>query len=369
MKTFNKVQLENIAWGACLLGSGGGGALYNANQMLHALPKNWKVNVATVQEAVKAGGLAAVVAYIGAPSAVSDLANPIAAERAFIELNNLCKKQFGGPIKYLVPVEIGPISSLVSCIVASKEKISVIDADGAGRAVPALTLLTFSSLSPDPLVLANHTNIDAILKTPQVSMAEELTLSVISASNFGSIAGLAMWPMQPPELNKVLPEQLRGSLTLCHDLGSTLRNDPKPVPAARLLLKQHGYRNWLLGKCKITNVSSAITGGLDLGQVDMQGEGGVQLTVFNTNENLILWSSLKDRPLTIAPDLICYVTEQGKPYSNADLLRQRPVEDICLLLAEARPVLRQKPILPSFQKYLVANGYAGAYVPIEKLKP
>lgn len=366
MNIINKAELELVAWGACLLGSGGGGALSDANQMLKVLPETWTVNVATVDEAVKSGGIAAVVAYIGAPSAVTDIAHPVAAKRAFTELNDLCRKQFGEPIRYLVPVEIGPVSSLVSCIVASEEKIAVIDADGAGRAVPALTMLTFRSLRPVPLLLANRDDVVVSLSTPTVAVAEDLSLGVIGSPEFNSIGGLALWPMQPPALQSVLPRELQGSLTLCRDLGRTLREE-KSVPAARQVLETHGYGNRIIEKCKITSVSSTIIGGLDLGTVELQVEGGPDLTVFNTNENLILWSSQSDRPLAMAPDLICYVAEDGQPFSNADLLDHKPFENICLVLAEARPVLRQGAILKSFQKYLADHGYSGAYVPVNKL--
>ncbi len=364
MTKLTKDQLRSVAWGACFLASGGGGALLNAEQFLQVLPDEWSVDVIDATEAAP-DKIAAVIAYIGAPTAIGSVSKPVAALNAFDELNALCQESQQQSISYLVPVEIGAISTLVACIVASAKGIPVVDADGAGRAVPALTMLTLSSLNPNPLVLASSSGIDVNLKTKSVSIAEDLSLSVISSPSFGYVAGLGIWPMQASAFDQVLP--IRGTLSLCNQLGDILRHAQTPVPAARKLIDANGYTSYILAQGRVTKASSQIEGSLDVGEIVIQTQSGDTVTVLSTNENLIAWSSKRNTPLVIGPDLACYVSAAGQPYSNADFVPSKLPDDLFLIGAAAPKPLLEKPILTSFQSYIANVGYAGAYVPIAKL--
>jgi len=59
----------------------------------------------------------------------------------------LLEKSSGHKVQFIVPVEIGAVNSLVPMVVASNMNIPVVNADGAGRAVPTLSCITFSTNS------------------------------------------------------------------------------------------------------------------------------------------------------------------------------------------------------------------------------
>ncbi len=80
--------------------------------------------------------------------------NSQSAIAAFDRLN----KEYRGQIGYVIPGEIGAVNTIALILVAIDKGIPVIDGDGAGRAIPALTMTTFAALnlSANPTVLANN---------------------------------------------------------------------------------------------------------------------------------------------------------------------------------------------------------------------
>jgi DUF917 family protein len=63
----------------------------------------------------------------------------------------------GRPASYLVSPESGALGFSTVALLASRLGLAVVDADGAGRAVPELPMLTFyaGGVSPRPAILAN----------------------------------------------------------------------------------------------------------------------------------------------------------------------------------------------------------------------
>ena len=84
-------------------------------------------------------GYGVVVAYLGAPEAIKSANYPKGAVRAVEQVQQQLKGA-GKELKYVVPVEVGGLSSVVPCLVASRLGLAVVDGDGAGRAVPELTI-------------------------------------------------------------------------------------------------------------------------------------------------------------------------------------------------------------------------------------
>ena len=116
----------------------------------------------------------------------------------------------------------------------------------------------------------------------------------------------------------------------------------------------------------IKNSSEATSGGFDFGTVVISADDGSQVTIYNQNENLIAFSNKSYVPLAMGPDLICYLTTKGQVFSNADLKTLPKGAKIAVIGVPARQ-MRIKFILDQFQQALAGIGYAGSYVPIEKL--
>ncbi|MFT3735419.1 MAG: hypothetical protein QM776_10395, partial [Rhodocyclaceae bacterium] len=93
--------------------------------------------------------------------------------------------------------------------------------------------------------------------------------------------------------------------------------------------------------------------------------------LYNMNENLIAYSSSQSTPLIVAPDSICYYSEdEGAGFSNAtpdlevyyDFSANRSTgKKVSLIQVKAAPRLVATPgVLQSFTTLLRSIGYAGA---------
>ena len=125
-------ELKKIALGACFLGSGGGGGLKTSSDFIDNYlknlsedEKNRKLQIVDLKD-VQVGQTGIVVAYIGAPQKAGDIKCP----DAVCEVINKFGNDKG--IDYIIPVEIGPVSTIAACLTAHKMGKPVLNVDGAG---------------------------------------------------------------------------------------------------------------------------------------------------------------------------------------------------------------------------------------------
>ena len=347
-------MLQRLAHGACFLGSGGGGTLQSALGLI----QNFKcgsyypvdiVQVVKVEDATE--GDAVVVAYIGSPAKISFAPYPDGPVQAALQAADYLRKQ-GRKLAYIVPAETGALGFTVACLVAAKLGLKVVDADGAGRAVPSLPQLTFSmteGLSPNPAIVVNQDRnlcitvsaeilsavpFDIYENTMSVQAAKVEDLSgiidnlmrpIISEPDFDQFGGLALWIMTPEQMTKALP--IRNTLEKACTLGTRL-----PFLASTDILL--GYLNdaleirarRLFGPARLTSVEISTEGGFDVGKVDFT-DNGQTCTVQYQNESLIAGLKKQGAPFCTAPDSIAYFLEpagcsphEPRVFSNGDLL-------------------------------------------------
>jgi uncharacterized protein len=115
----------------------------------------------------------------------------------------------------------------------------------------------------------------------------------------------------------------------------------------------------------IASSEEQTTGGFDLGAVVLENAGR-SFRIVNQNENLIAWSDGRAHPVALAPDLICYLTVDGRPFSNADLSIPGSGE-VAVIGAAVDAAMRDPAIIAAFLPALRQAGYGGPYLPIEQL--
>jgi DUF917 family protein len=390
-------DLEALLLGGAFFGSGGGGTVTSARHLASHFKQGdyyptEKIRVVTVEEAT--AGEAVMVAYMGAPEAINHTFYPIGPVEAAKQVQvNLASQ--GKQLAYVVSPESGALGFLVAGLVAAKLGLSVIDADGAGRAVPSLPMLTYAAaeISPRPTILVSQGGLRVELDvTPSdgrdggaahqqnVSViVEQMTRPIVAAPQFGEFGGLAMWIMTPAQLPVALP--IRGTLSRALALGKTLETDGIKTAAAMIahLAKEYGITAYAVSPGgKLISAEVDTTGGFDLGKIRLRAAGHVYTVVYQ-NESLLAWDSALPHPVVLAPDSLAYFVEgEGqRVFSNGDLVlpdgKINPVVNdrpVCLLAWEADPELR-KPgglILDSFRHLLAQMGYLGPYVPVENLQ-
>jgi DUF917 family protein len=379
-------DFRNIATGAAILASGGGGGFYDALSILDELEGQQPSLSVTVQD-YDGTTDCCVIAMMGSPDAATDMT---LAEMQNSIVNTMIAYTSTAPmVGCFIAVETGAINSLAPLIAARSfgdDALWVVNGDGAGRAVPELPQTTFvntADLWPAPCALGN----DGDPKTPDMQYAvlnaytaaevETLAGGVLTA--FGSFAGVALWPSTANNNHALAGSYIPNTLTDAWALGKFLRDAATP-PATLAVADQIAAitgRNAepVVSNFYITDVSDATTSAsLDAGVIRLdnspdQADSTVTCYIYNLNENLIMYSNQQYPPLVIAPDSICYYSEStGQGFSNAtgDLEvyyanGQSTGKMVSVIWVQTAPQLyAAEGVVASFAGLLNKIGYAGA---------
>ena len=345
----NKEDLETMINGAAFFGSGGGGPVKVAKQMVRKM--SGVVKIASIEKAASdTSKMSAVTAYIGSPN--DSLHVSIDAPRnAVVALDRVCGQQLTHEtalhaslsletICYLLPVETG-VNSIVACVVANAFGIPVIDGDGAGRAVPMLSMLSYAYPKQHTFqtVLANSENDTYVLRLADVNKVESLVGPLITLNEHK--AGLVLWPMNAKKLTASVA--VPNTLSNCYALGKLLQDENflSDLPEA---LFEMGYPSCAaIGAGKISSIQNQTVNNLDNMFIDIQCDTHV-LRIISVNENLLAWQNDKTSPVAMAPNLISWVTEAGTAFSAADI--EQVGEDI-IILGEKNPKIHVYSIEPN----------------------
>lgn len=371
----NEDKLKHIAKGAAFLASGGGGS-YTISQKMIAdiLAQKHPVELISVSD-VQKKLRGAVIADMGSPDAMfshPEFSAPTAASDA---LEHWSRQH----LDFVLPIEVGAINSLVPMTVAARKGIPIVDADGAGRAIPQLEMTTYnqSGIAISPAALATGTNTQGIatssviLNVPNASALEALARPIIASSSFQEIAGLTCYPLTGEELKQAV---ISGTMTLAMQVGQAISQaTTKGQSAIDVLLTLPQLQPcYLLGRGKLISNTVKTKGGFDCGRVILENSAdGTQITLYYENESLIAYDH-NHTPLAMAPDSICCITEKGQPLSNADLPLGTDIPNapcIALIGLKSRKELRTTYVEQAFLNVLKQFDYHGDYIPIEKLHP
>ena len=418
-------ELQKIAYGACFLGSGGGGGIKTSFNYIDKYCKGGINKNLVITDLNKAQGSGIVVAYMGAPQKVGDVECPDAIckgiERFMEEMNG--KDQNFKGIDYIIPIEIGAVSMVTACLTAHKLGKPVLDVDGAGRAVPTLDLITYTtnahaSVNPTFLCSENENkdpNKDPLYRqikleifgdkkpdsdipfdkdSDAASKMESLTRPVLNMPEFDQKAGLVMWYFPDVTVLREPNACVPGTLTFCQELGGAIQPEKEKkgaFPDIKKLFSEKLFSEKLSSDKSIYTdikefchgtLDSATTltaGGFDAGVITIKGDSGHLYKIIFQNESLILWDSNSDKPLVMAPDLISYLIEDDEGqyvFSNGDImdgdaLKKDLHEKEIFVYGIAAPKVFFTPEMQSnIMRVLNALGYYGKiesfYKPLEK---
>ena len=306
-------DLEDLALGASLLGTGGGGDPYIGRLITQkTITEYGSPNVLEIAD-LDDDAIVYSVAGFGAPSVqIEKLINGDEVEFA---LNKL-EEYTGYKADALLPAEIGGGNSLLPVMLAACRKISVINGDGMGRAFPELQMnsLSIMGIKATPLVVVDEHLNYAILEAGDDKTAEELTRAL--AIRMGLRVFIACFPMHGKDVKKAA---IPGTLGIALEIGRSIREGRRAGDVISHLfnyLKTANYYNrpQVLFNGKIVEVLRETSDGFSSGickLVDSNNADRVASIRFQ-NENLVL--NVADKITAIVPDLICILDcETGDP--------------------------------------------------------
>jgi len=357
MKTWlvTESDLDRIALGAGILGTGGGGNAYlgklRARERLRA---GQRIEIMLPSDLHDDDHIISVGA-IGAPTVgiekIEQGAEGCRAVRAI-------EAATGKRATALFTDEIGGANALEPMIAAAQLGLPIVDADGMGRAFPELQMNTFFiyGATSTPGVLADEHGATVVYQN--VATARRLEKLVRAGTiAMGCSASFALPPFSGAQIKR---HGIRHSVSHAWRLGDAVigARVAKRDPVGEILHREAGR---ILFQGKIVDVHRWTNAGFARGTVSFDGLGAFassRLQIEIQNENLI--AQLDGEVVATVPDLICIVdAETARPISTEEIRYGMRVAVIGL---PASPLLRSMEALAVIGPR--AFGYDFDYQPI-----
>ena len=316
-RNIDRDDLERLAIGAGILGTGGGGNPYLGKLYTQRLLDEGATITMVDPLAVPDDALVAPVGSMGAPV--------VSVERIrrgdeFLRSLRALEKHLDCEITHVVCSEIGGSNSTSPMVLAAQTGLPIVDGDGMGRAFPELQMNTYMiyGIAASPVAISDPRGHVALFDHLSDATTLERYARAVTIQMGGS-SGVAGPVMSGLQLRRtVIPR----TITLAIDIGNAVLNARAghADPIDSVLMVSGGQRLFL---GKIVDVERRLVGGFARGVLSVEGMGaqaGQTLTIDFQNENLIARTGSGD-VLAVAPDLICIVDAETAEPVTTELLR------------------------------------------------
>ena len=339
MLAISSVQdIQDMARGAVLLGTGGGGDPYVGELFVTAQIKRGNFPKVIASSDVADDALVVSIAGIGAPSVIVE---HLVSERTLRRLLERAQTFYGRPIDALISAEIGGANSMFPLALSAISGIPVLDADGIGRAVPQLEMTTLSiyGCRATPILLVDDSGNAVTVETESDRMAGELCRVITGA--MGAMAFMAIYPITGRQAREFAVQR---TLTHTLEIGRAIRRarDGAGDVFADLiacLQSRDGRVARVLFDGKISDVRHETRDSWHWGQATVQGgAGGADQCVIEIRNEFIV-ARINGATAAIMPDLITVLDrESGEPLTAEMLAYGQRVK---VLGYAADPMLRR----------------------------
>ena len=313
MRSLTLDQVDDLALGATLLGTGGGGDPYVGRLMLRqAIRTHGPVTLMDPDE-LPEDGLVMTVAVVGAPTV---LLEKIPAGTEFVGAVKALAAYMGRDPVALMPIEVGGCNTLFPLATAAEMGLPVLDADGMRRAFPQIemTVFTLADIKASPMTVADEKGNLCVFETTTNRLGETLVRgAVMSLTLANSFSSYSM------TVAEVARHAILGSLTYCTDLGRHLSAVQRGESGAfeRFLEAAEGT---VIFSGTIVDVERLTTEGFAKGTVTIETRDGSDRTMQIAIQNEFLVAFEDGEPVVTVPDLICILdAETAEPITTETL--------------------------------------------------
>ena len=314
MRLLDAQAIEDIAVGAAVLGTGGGGDPYVGKLMaLQALKDCGPIKLITVDE-VDDDAFVVPTAMMGAPTV---LVEKVPSGKEIFNSVHMLEEYMGKKIEVTMPIEAGGVNSMIPLAVAASLGIPLVDADGMGRAFPELQMVTFHlyGVSSCPMLVSDEKGNSVVFKTINNKWTERIARA--ACSEMGGSVMDAIYPMTGADVKKA---SIPGIVSLTEKIGKGIReakeNGKSPID---MVLEITG--GFELFKGKVVDIQRKTAGGFVRGESHFSGieeYKGKNLVLNFQNENLL--ARVDDQVVCSTPDLIAILdAETGHPITTEGL--------------------------------------------------
>lgn len=318
---FKAGDVDNLALGSAVLGSGGGGNPYVGALLLRQAMESTGVTQLEITpfDEIEDSDFMVCTAGMGSPAiGIEKIPNGTEYLRAFRGLESYIGKK----ANHVSPIEIGGINSLVPLVVSVHSGLPVADGDGEGRAFPELQMTTLCGLgyTAAPVCMVDERVNALIINGISDWWTEKLARS--ATVSFGGRAYVALYALGGSDYRK---GAIPGTLSLALEIGRSLSEGIKNKDAEAALSKSCQATEVFAGK--LVDVKRYNTRGFAIGHATIQGFDAYshqQLKVSFQNEYLMATLTDGDgstRRIASTPDIISIHDESTVLPITTDRLR------------------------------------------------
>ncbi|OYO06847.1 hypothetical protein CGZ94_13130 [Enemella evansiae] len=311
-------DLPDLARGATLLGTGGGGDPYIGSKLVERVLGRGAITVLDPDD-LDDDAFVIPTAQMGAPTVMVEKI-PAGTEPT-LALRTL-EAHLDRTADATMPIECGGINSMIPFVVAAETGLPVVDADGMGRAFPELSMETFAvyGVHGSPLALAGERGEQVIIDTGDDDRQMEWLARAVTI-RLGGVGHIAEYAMSGADVKRTaVPRTISMALALGRSIRLAREAKRSPFEAIAETLAPTLYshvRELFVGK--VVDVERRTTEGFARGRARIAPlDGGTSLEIAFQNENLTAHRGAE--LLAIVPDLICVVDhESAEPITTEGL--------------------------------------------------
>lgn len=347
-------DLADVARGAAVLGTGGGGDPYIGKLLAReAIKRSGPVRLVKPAD-IPDDAVVLPSAFMGAPTVMLEkLPSTSELTAAVRSLERLLGKK----ATHIVSIEAGGLNSMIPFVAAAELGLPLLDADGMGRAFPELQMLlpTLGGIGATPMALADERGNWIAIHALDNAWAERFART--ATVEMGCSAAVSLYALTGRQAKDHL---VSGTISLCREIGAAIREANEAhgnaVAAAAGML---GGRMIFQGK--LVDVRRGTEGGFNRGLAVLEGlagDLGSLMSISFQNENLV--AARDGEVLASVPDLICLLdTDSGAPVTT-ETLRYGLRVSVVVAPCDARWRTPEGLALVGPQYF----GYGHTYVPV-----
>lgn len=314
MRMITEQNINDLALGAAVLGTGGGGDPYIGRLLaIQAIRKYGPVKMLSLDE-VGDDDMIVPAAMMGAPTVMVE---KIPNGREIVAAFKALAGYLGRPIAAVTSIEAGGLNSIMPISVAAEMSLPLVDCDGMGRAFPEIQMVTYTiyGVSATPMAMADEKGNAALINTIDNRWTERLSRSI--TVDMGGSALIALYAATGKQLKELA---VRGTMTYAEEIGRTVRTarqaEANPVEAVRRVTGGFGAF-----KGKVVDIQRRTVGGFARGEAHLDGldeYSGSKMIVQFQNEHLV---AMRDGEYVVTvPDLIAMLdADTGEPITTEGL--------------------------------------------------
>src|SRR5271167_1861658 len=305
-------DIEALAVGAWILGTGGGGSSYlGLLNMRRLYAEGHRVELMSPLDLGDEDWVAVV----------SNMGAPLIGQERLADSRNISRA--------VMSLEIGGGNGIQPLMAAAHLGLPVADADTMGRAYPEaqMTSVAVGDLRPYPCVLYDPRGIEAVVtKVPSWKWMERVSRKI--CVEIGSIASTCKAPRTGHEVKEWgIHFTVTKAIGIGHRVREAQRRHDDPIAA--ILDEGKGK---LLFRGKVVDVARRATEGYLRGRAAIDGldeDRGSRLEIAFQNEWVVAWRD--GVPLAMSPDLICVLdTVSGEAFGTETIGYGRRVSVVAL---------------------------------------